>query len=57
MSLRLTRARSSRELPFDPTDDEVASSRVAGLGVLPGELDLGGGALELELIDPLDGGA
>ena len=57
-SRRLTRARSSRLVPFDP--DRRRSSPVAicaGLGVLPGELDLGGGALELELLDPLDGGA
>ena len=56
-SLRLTRARSSTEVPFERTRDAVAGRDPAALGVRRRELDLGLRPQELKLADPLDGGA
>ena len=53
-SLRLTRARSSTEVPFERTDDRVAGLDRAPRRVGGGELELGRRPLERELADALD---
>ena len=52
---RLTRARSSRDVPFEATTTASPVCDVACAGVFEGKLDLGVGALERELRDALDG--